>query len=361
MARPIARNWLKTPFGLAVYLAGWATFVSGHMALFIFSYRYSFWQAATSSLFVVAPAALLGIPAISLSRRNLRSWSNPAALLAFETAWAAGFAMTWTLSVSLAFSIKDWAEGEAFDYCLPQGHVLHWHMLSGMLIYATLALGNIWMSEIQGRQEERSKAEQELLLAKFNPHFLFNTLHSIRELIRSDPERAEKAHDGLAELLRRALRVQRNSDQPIPLRQEWHFCKLYLDLEKIRYGDRLQLDERIDPSLLDYLVPPFLLQPLIENAVRHGIGMRAEGGTISASAVRMGDRMQVSITDDGGPTDPWQDEGAGLGLHLVRERVRAFSPNRGRVTLAPGEESGFRVTVELPLIEELPQQSEAKG
>lgn len=160
--------------------------------------------------------------------------------------------------------------------------------VAAVLLFAGLLLRYWYLQNaLTLRQQATTRAELDALQARLNPHFLFNALNSVAALIRQDPPRAEQAVEHLSDLMRASLRSQQALT---PLRQEIELTRAYIWLEQARFGDRLQLDWQIDDRLLDLQVPMLSLQPLVENAVRHGIGPRAAGGTIQitiSAAVRV--------------------------------------------------------------------------
>ena len=196
-----------------------------------------------------------------------------------------------------------------------------------------------------------AKAQVGALRAQLNPHFLFNALHSLAPLVRHNPAAAEDALDRLGDLLRYALDDNMSGD--VTLGDEWAFVRNYLTLEKLRLGDRLTVDARLDAGALDEMVPSFLLQPLVENAVRHGIAPRRSGGRLSITARREGDRLFVSVQDDGAGADPRDVEVAsGLGYRALRQRLAVRYGGRATMTLETARGRGFGVRLDLPTLDE---------
>ena len=202
---------------------------------------------------------------------------------------------------------------------------------------------------VEDMRVELAQAELRALRAQLQPHFLFNTLNSIASLIPSNPRAAEEMTTRLADVFRYALRA--SDRESAPLGEEIAFLRAYLDIERARFGPRLRVEERIEPGLEDALVPTLLLQPVVENAVRHGVAARAEGGRVVIAARRAGDRLELSVEDDGpgfDPDGPNTPDGHGFGLHSVRERLRAAGLADALVVdSAPTR--GARVVVRLPL------------
>ncbi len=132
--------------------------------------------------------------------------------------------------------------------------------------------------------------------SQINPHFLFNTLNSVSALIRLDPEKARQVVQKLSKILRRLLRQQENLTT---LGEELSFIDDYLAIEMVRFGDKLRFVKEIDPATLDLLVPSMLLQPLVENSIRHGLASKVDGGTIRVRSQMAGGRLQIMVEDDG--------------------------------------------------------------
>ncbi|HET7224110.1 MAG TPA: histidine kinase [Candidatus Eisenbacteria bacterium] len=206
---------------------------------------------------------------------------------------------------------------------------------------------------------ELARAELRALRAQLEPHFLFNALNTIAALIVENPAAAEDTVTRLADVLRHALLA--SGSEHVPLREELAFAHSVLDIERVRFGERLTVRERVDPALLDVPVPSLILQPVVENAVRHGIAARPGGGTIELSARREGDSIVLEVKDDGAGFEPDQaPRGGGFGLHAVRERLRiAGPPHALEVTSAPGRGTDVRIT--LPVAPDLAPAAPARA
>jgi LytS/YehU family sensor histidine kinase len=194
-----------------------------------------------------------------------------------------------------------------------------------------------------------SKAELEVLKMQLQPHFLFNTLHAISALIRPDPDAADRIITRLGDLLRMSL--QSNGTQEVPLRQELEFVEKYADIQRTRFRDRLAIRIEADPAALDALVPSLILQPLVENSIRHGVEEREQPASIAVNAERRGDRLLLSVADNG-PGFPdyvlTPVPGRGLGLVNTRARLLALYGDAGRLEVAAAPGGGALVTLDLP-------------
>jgi two-component system LytT family sensor kinase len=203
------------------------------------------------------------------------------------------------------------------------------------------------------RLEEQSRllmtARLDALSSQINPHFLFNTLNSIASLIRINPERARTMVVQLARIMRRRLRVQ---DHFAPLRDELDFIGDYLAIELERFGEKLRVRQEIDPAAADVPVPGMLLQPLVENSIRHGIANKVDGGTITLRARRYGDRLTIEVEDDGvGMPEGEQPSatGNGIGVNNVRERLQVLYNHDYTMLIESEPGRGTRVVIEIPV------------
>jgi len=204
------------------------------------------------------------------------------------------------------------------------------------------------LAEAQLR-ETAARAELAALQAQINPHFFFNTLNTIASLLEDGPEAAEEVLHRLAGLFRYAFKA--SDAAPVALREELEFTRNYLTIERARFGDRLQVEWDIDPESLEVAVPGLLLQPLVENAVGHGIAPRVEGGRVRISS-RLVDRiLHLDVIDDGVGTDGRQEDLVrdGHGLGNVQRRLDAVYGGRGSLSLLkhPGK-SGTVARLLLP-------------
>jgi sensor histidine kinase YesM len=196
---------------------------------------------------------------------------------------------------------------------------------------------------------ERHATEATLaaLQAQMNPHFLFNALNTVASLVRTDPRAAESTVLSLSDVLRRTL--QRSSDRLCPLGDEVEYVKAYLAVERERFTDRLRVEWTIDPETTGFMVPPMILQPLVENAIRHGVGASRAGGRLRISATRAGERLRVVVEDDGDGFPPRYREGTGLGN--LRTRLRALYGDGASLEIGSPPQ-GASVTVDVPIVQE---------
>jgi len=196
-------------------------------------------------------------------------------------------------------------------------------------------------------QTRLAEAQLQALQRQLQPHFLFNTLHTISGLMRSDVEAADLMIDRLSELLRMSLRSQA---QEVSVKQELEILQSYLAIERTRFHDRLSVSIEVDPNVLDALVPHLILQPLVENAVRHGIAPRARPGRIEVRARRVESRLELDVLDsgDGLPPDRLDALNHGVGLGNTRARLTHLYGSAHRFSFANRPEGGFHVSVSIP-------------
>ena len=187
----------------------------------------------------------------------------------------------------------------------------------------------------------------QLLSMQLQPHFLFNTLNTIAELFHEDPEAADYMIAGLSDLLRRTLEL--GPTQEIPLHAELDLLGRYLDIQKARFGDRLVVTIVVDDDARIASVPVLLLQPLVENAIRHGLAERVSSGRIDIAARRDGARLVITVTDDGlGAATQIASGNERVGLGNTRARLEALYGSQHRLELANAPERGARVSLEVP-------------
>lgn len=229
------------------------------------------------------------------------------------------------------------------------------HLPLGMAVY-WVTLGARHALRYQGKYRETAahsaqlqaqlvEARLETLRSQLQPHFLFNTLNSIAVLMRRDPTEAERMLHRLSELLRATL-DDRHGDE-IDLQSEIDFVRHYAEIEGIRFHDRLSVEFDIDAASLDALVPPMLLQPLVENAIRHGIAPKAAGGTLRIATSKANDRLTLEVQDNGTGFREGAENGRGIGLGNIRRRLETQYPGAHQLSIAscPGEGTTVRITL----------------
>jgi two-component system, LytTR family, sensor histidine kinase AlgZ len=292
-------------------------------------------------------------------------WVLPLTLLQ-RTLWARGVAVTLTIAIILGASLAMAMISKLTSQLMQQGSVSMdpWFFLRGLegpclalLVYAALhaVVAHAWAlrearERLLGAQAMARDAELRALRMQLQPHFLFNTLNAVSAQVGDGQTRA--AQDMLARLadfLRATL--ESNDQHQVVLAEELALAEAYLDIEKLRIGPRMQLQRDIGPGALDALVPSLLLQPLLENALRHGLALRRQPGRLLLRIQQLGTHLQVLIQNDlpevGEDSVSRQN---GLGLKNLAARLEQLYNGRAKMTAGRDESGNFSVSVLLPLI-----------
>jgi two-component system LytT family sensor kinase len=223
-----------------------------------------------------------------------------------------------------------------------------------MAVAIALKVLNNVRIEMKLEQQERLllQARMEALQSQINPHFLFNTLNSISSLVRGDPDSARVMIVKLGNILRRLLR---KGDSFVPLREELEFLDDYLDIEVARFGhDKLRVVKELETASLDDLVPSMILQPLVENAVKHGFSAKVESGSIYLRSRWAGERLVIEVEDDGvgmPPEGSSASSGTGIGMQNVRERLLVLYGDTAEITIESQPNRGTLVRLVLPVLQ----------
>jgi two-component system, LytTR family, sensor kinase len=213
-----------------------------------------------------------------------------------------------------------------------------------------LKVWNNTRNEAKLEEQERLliQARLDALASQINPHFLFNTLNSVSSLIRVNPEQARVMIMRLSRIMRGRLR---NQDHFTPLRDELAFIEDYLSIELVRFGDKLQVVKHIDPATLDMLVPSMLLQPLIENSIKHGISSKVDGGKVTIRTAHKNGRLSIEVEDDGVGIPEAELAGIlnkGIGVSNVKERLKVLYNQDYRMLIDSQPGRGTRIEIEVP-------------
>ena len=230
------------------------------------------------------------------------------------------------------------------------GWMIYWVILGGWL--ALNYYERFVTSELRRERLERNFSEARLnnLRLQLDPHFLFNALNTVSSQVERDPRLARRMIEHLGDLLR--LSLDAKDRQEVTLAEELGFLDHYLAIQRIRFGDHLRIETDVAPDVQRASVPSLILQPLVENAVRHGLASRASGGTVTVTARAAGDRLDIRVQDDGvGLPRGWRLEtGAGVGLSVTRDRIAELHPNgSSRFTVTSRASGGTNVDISLPL------------
>lgn len=362
-----------TPRSTLRYAAAWTPVFVAYALIALVQYGpEGVFPVGLCALVNIGVAALLGVGVWHLARRF--PWPDGTArrpaFVAVHAAAAVAFTVLW---IPGSWAIRSVVVSE------PGGDLLHsflwWEALGGVFFYLAIASTGYAVCALRVAREgedarlaavtslsraeadlaraeaDRTAAELAALRAHLHPHFLFNTLHALGALVRSSPPDAGRAVEAFGDLFRYTLRNDREGRALVPLAEEVAFARTYLDIEAIRLGDRLRVCWDVDDDALDALVPPLLVQPLVENAVRHGIAPRKQGGTVSihahVSIVGATEALHVEVHDDG-DGGPVHLDGAGYGIRGVRRTLdHLYGDDAGLdVWSRPGE--GFHVRLHLP-------------
>ncbi|MEW5975242.1 MAG: histidine kinase [Acidobacteriota bacterium] len=247
---------------------------------------------------------------------------------------------------------QTWIRLFRFNFAL----TFHWNVMTYWSVLG-LCYGLDFYHRFKDRELAAARLESRLAQAQLaalkmqlHPHFLFNTLHSISALLHKDLELADRMIARLGDFLR--LTLDHSRRQEVTLQEELNFLTCYLEIERIRFGGRLTILYEVDPATREALVPNLLLQPIAENAIRHGISPRSEPGRIVIRSERAGALLRLQIIDDGpglrSRPSGGGDISEGLGLANTRERLRQVYGNQYDFHLRDGPEKGLTVTIEIP-------------
>jgi two-component system, LytTR family, sensor kinase len=270
----------------------------------------------------------------------------------------------WIVVVSLCVILKYALLPPLIRRLLPQSHTPSFRemlsqdfIIESMIFWALIGVIHALLYYYRYREREKeaallsgqlAEARLEALGAQLHPHFLFNTLQGISTLLHRDPDAADRMLARLSDLLRHTLR--RAESQEVSLGDELETLDHYVAIQQVRFQDRLTVEKVIGPGAEEVLVPHFVLQPLVENAIEHGIARRAGAGRITIAAARNNDHLELSVTDDGSGLDHSNDFPVeGIGLGNTRRRLAALYGERATLTLNPAPGGGLRVALLVPL------------
>jgi signal transduction histidine kinase len=323
-------------------LLGWLPVWALYTALIFWQHQpLSAMHAAWFGLRAAVPAALLGVLVHRLAKRV--PWPRPFRLsfALLHLAAAPVYSALWMLASSVVESVLQ----RRLVFIVGAG-VLPFLVLGVWLYVMVAGISYAVEGTERAARAEATAARMQLaaLRAQLHPHFLFNALHTVVQLIPTQPARASDAAEQVAALLRTTLEEDRDL---VSLHDEWAFVSRYLELERVRFGDRLRVRAEIDDALLDERVPSFALQTLVENAVRHGAAPRVEPTEITVTATGSPDALTLRVRDTGNGMAA-HGGGGGTGLARLRERLAALYGDASRLLLTPGAAGGFEATLVIP-------------
>jgi sensor histidine kinase YesM len=346
---------------ILLYVLGWlpvlAFYTLGMKQTAAPSYVVAFFWSVS----YLAPAALTGAMISRFSARfdwRGMSWIK---FLGLEVAKLVWFVTQWHV---LFYGYMFIVAGAEASTSLAHSALI-WQLMMAVLIagmhtavfHAVRAIGELRVQELTAVEAEalRVRAEMQALRGQLDPHFLFNSLHSITALVRENPALAEEALLQFAALLRRVLDVKRDSTDEIRFEDELRFVDDYLAIERLRLGERLRVERDISPATLACRLPAFSVQPLVENAIGHAIAPRRAGGTISLRAALRDGRLEIIVADNGPGADLAKVNTAkGVGLSVIRQRLALRHGPGASLTIETKPGDGFHATLTIPAEIELP-------
>ena len=304
-----------------------------------------------------ATGAALTLALRPLYRRLYRQRLSVPALVAVTAACSYALSLAWSAAYKLAVAAIDTAVLGAASGALSVRYLLFDMSLFYSFILVAWSVLYFGVRHLRDARAERERAlvaeglaleaRLEALRYQLDPHFLFNTLNVLSTLIAEERTRdAGRMVARLSDFLR--LTLERGTAAEIPLADELDFVRRYLDVERIRFGDRLQTTVEADPEALGARVPPLLLQPLVENALRHGVLPREAGGSVRVEARRAGGRLLLRVEDDGGGPPEASGASPGVGLANVRARLEAAFGRAATLRLLRRDGGGTVAQIEAP-------------
>lgn len=344
-------RWVKWLIGFVFWtLIGLSFACQFHISSSIAGLDVTWRQAINYALGDWYVFALLSVPVIRLARTFHFEAGTRGRSLAIHLLGSAIFSLVYML---LRAWVGAWQSGAAFIEAFQPLLVKTWHfnfMIYWVMVAVTCAFDfyrKYRERELRAIELEKRLAQAKLqaLQMQLNPHFLFNSLHSISALMHKNVDAADRMISRLSELLRAAL--DHTETQEVPLRQELEFLQRYLEIEHIRFGSRLLVEIDAAPETLEAMVPNLILQPLVENAIRHGIEPHARPGLVRLLARRQADELTLEVHDNGGGLAS-QSPVDGVGLSNTRARLRTLYGDAHACEFCSPPEGGLSVRLTLP-------------
>lgn len=345
---------LKTRY-ITPYITFWLAITIVFEALFLLTPDINLQRAVIAGLQIIGLAALLGFGVLRFAMISPMLQDDRTKCIALHSIGAMIYTVLWIGGVSLTGAIWSLVSSGVFDYRMPSGPAFRWHLVAGPILYAAIVTAIFSVRSFERSQDLIKKAELKALRAKLNPHFIFNTLHTIMMLFRSDAEKAEKAMEQFSDLIRYSFHGNIDANKRrdhVQLKDEWNIAKKYLELEKLRLDDKLWIELLINEQVLSYQSPRLLLQPLIENAVIHGASDREEGAKLRINMAMKSDRIEINIENDCVFSD--YSRGTGLGLAGVKAGLENMFGSDFSMTYGTGKNNWYYVAIEMPALGKLP-------
>lgn len=349
----------------AIAFVAWLPFFA-LWALFAMTYaHFRLSVALATSMISMGSAGLLGIAVWHVCKR--RPWPLRLSFKFYllQVFLAALYSIVWVVSADMLDSIR---RGSRFLEGVWRSPVLGWQLLMGLWLYGVFA-GVSYAVQTRNRLHEKetlavraeglaAAARLDAVRARLNPHFLFNALHTLAALVKFRPAMAECAIERLGDMLRYTLKE--DGRELVEFSEEYEFTRQYIAFEQLRYEDRLKVELQIDPESFHFDIPPFSMQTLAENAVRHAIAIRPQGGSIWIVCSCRNGALTVTVRDDG----PGEGVDAGqshqFGLRSLRERLRAAYGPSSDLRIEGGRE-GFAASFLVPSASESSEDGRPAG
>jgi two-component system LytT family sensor kinase len=352
MKNALQQRWIKWPLAFAFWtLIGLSFAFQFYISSAKAGLEVTWKQAVSYALGDWYVFAILSVPVVRLARRFNFDPDNRARSVAVHVLASLLFSFAYMVLRAL---LGCWQSASSFTEAFQPLLVKTWHF--NLLIYWVIVAVSFafdYYGKFRERELRAAELEKNLMQAKLqalqmqlNPHFLFNSLHSISALMHQNVEAADRMIARLSDLLRAALE---NSDaQEVSLRDELKFLQCYLEIEQIRFGPRLTVTMEISPDTLNARVPNLILQPLFENAIRHGIEPHAKPGVIELRTQRDHGNLTLNVSDNGGGLSIAGPLNEGVGLSNTRARLRTLYGGAHHFELSNRPEGGLRVQVTIP-------------
>jgi signal transduction histidine kinase len=335
----------------AIVLAAWLPFFV-IWTLFAMVYaHYRLGAALAASAISMGTATVLGILVWHVCQRLPWPLRLDLEFYLLQVWFASAYSILWTVLTYWFDSIR--RGGNVWD--LWNSPFLGWELLMGLWLYGLFA-GVSYAVQTRDRLHEKetlaaraealaAAARLDAIRARLNPHFLFNALHTLSALVRLHPSAAETAIERLGDMLRYTLKE--DGRDLVEFAEEYDFTRQYLAFEHLRYEERLKIDLQIDPECFNFDVPPFSMQTLAENAVRHAISIRPEGGSIWIRCACRDGWLSVTVRDDGPGSGADTGQSHQFGLRSLRERLQAAFGSEANLRLASSSD-GCEAVFEIP-------------
>ena len=344
-----------------IYAAAWSPVVIMSFAGSLMARRASLLQSAVEALLLMAGAALFGLPIWALTGYLEARASRRRAAAAYVVAGLV-YAVLLAETLQTIDAVRASRGGAAAAMRFDLYHLAGPFFLYVFQLIAMLGVRSFMRAETsrhaaaaaeQARvtaESMRARAELQSLRAHLDPHFLFNTLNAIAAVVEIDPPQARQMLVRAGALLRRILDLSASGRDMVTVADEWAIVSEYLSFERLRMGDRLRVESSFTDDALDCEVPAFILQPLVENAIRHGLFPQPSGGTLRIAGVVEGDMLRLDVADTGAGAEALAvDRATGFGLRAARQRLRGAFGDATQIDIDTAPGRGFRVRLAVPV------------